>query len=188
MNARPFPGAPDGFNLVFSKQLFESSQVLSSKENDASQGLSTIYQGLSLCLLAPRAYFDLYMRIGSYYPELADHWSKEVLSKNPTPGGLSLVAITESDIDHTILNDLEEGPFSVLISLVMFTQDKSVIKNSNTSGPMTEEQMYILNQIVWSIYIGLFKKEYFDRNVRVFTEAYKQAKEELEGPQKYSLN
>jgi hypothetical protein len=128
------------------------------------------------------------MRIGSYYPELADHWSKEVLSKNPTPGGLSLVAITESDIDRTILNDLEEGPFNVLISLVMFTQDESVIKNPNTSGPMTEEQMYILNQVLWAIYIGLFKKEYFDRNVRVFSEAFKQAKAELEGPQKYSLN
>jgi hypothetical protein len=188
MNARPFPGAPDGFNLVFSKQLFESSEVLSSNENDASQGLATIYQGLSLCLLASRAYFDLFMKIASYYPELSNYWSKEILSKNPTKGGLSLVAITEADVDSTIINDLDMASFHVLTSLVMFTQDKAIINNPNTSGPMTEEQMTVLNQITWAIYIGLFSKEHFDRNVMVFTEAYKQAKEELEGPQKYSVN
>jgi hypothetical protein len=188
MNSRPFPGAPDGFNLVFSKQLFESSEVLNSSESDASQGLASIYQGLSLCLLASRAYFDLFMKIGSFYQELSNYWSKEILSKNPSHGGLSLVAITEVDVDSTIINNLDGASFHVLTALMMFTQDKDIINNPDTSGPMTEEQMTILNQVLWSIYIGLFNKEYFDRNVRVFTEAYKRAKEELEGPQKYSVN
>jgi hypothetical protein len=188
MNARPFPGAPDGFNLVLSKQLSDSSEALNSRDNEASQGLASIYQGLALCLLASRAYFDLFMKIGSYYQELTNHWSKEVLSKNPSPVGLSLVAITKADVDTTIINDLDGDSFHVLTSLVMFTQDKAIINNPDTSGPMTEEQMLILNQILWAIYIGLFSKEHFDRNVRVFTEAYKQAKVELEGPQKYSVN
>jgi hypothetical protein len=189
MSERPFPGAPDGFNLVLSKQLFDSSEVLNSCENEASQGLASIYQGLSLCLLASRAYFDLFMKIGTFYPELANHWAKEIIGKIQFQGGgLSLVEVTEAGVDSTIINDLNADSFYVLTALIMFTRDESVIKNPDTAGPMTEEQMSILHQVFWAIYIGLFNKEYFDRNVRVFSEACKQAKEELEGPQKYSLN
>lgn len=179
---RAFPGFPEGFNMIFSKQIFEASLLLEQHNTERSKNLCEIYQGLSLCLLAPRAYFDLFMSIGPYYQEMQTFWNKEVYSKN---GGVSgsgevmMITPEESGVSTSIIDELPAEPFNLLMGILSFTQDKKALNDIPGVNDELKEQMMIFNQVVWAIYMGSFKGSYFDKNLEVFSKAGLQAQKEL---------
>jgi hypothetical protein len=174
-----FPGVPDGLNMVFSKQLFEASLKLDAMGNDTSVQLSEIYQSLSLCLLEPRSYFELFRSIGEYYDEMHHYWNNEVFIKNGGKLGDSLrLKITDDiKVDVSILNELDPDAFNLLMGLVSYTQDPDVIKDYSEDN---KEKFSILNRVFWSVYIGLFKREYLEKNYATFVVAGTKAKNELQ--------
>lgn len=182
MSQRAFPGFPEGFNMIFSRQIFDASLQLENHGSERSKQLCEIYQGLSLSLLAPRAYFDLFMSIGPYYDEMQTFWNKEVYNKN---GGVSgsgktmLIATEDSGLDTSIVDDLPPEPFNLLMGILSFTQDKTAIEGIPGINDEIREQIGIVNRIVCAIYMGSFKESYFAKNLKAFTDAGLQAQKEL---------
>ncbi len=182
MSQRAFPGFPEGFNMIFSRQIFDASIQLENHGSEKSKQLCEIYQGLAVCLLAPRAYFDLFTNIGPYYKEMQDFWNKEVYQKNggiPGAGKTMLVDVDDSGVDTSIIDDLPADPFNLLMSILSFSQDKNAIEGIPGINDEIREQMMIFNQIVWAIYMGSFKGDYFVKNLKTFSEAGLQAQKEL---------
>jgi hypothetical protein len=175
-----FPGVPDGLNLVLSKQLFEASLKLDAMGNDTSVQLSEVYQSLSLCLLVPSSYFELFRSIGEYYDEMHDYWNNEVFIKNGGRLGSSIKFELEKDdsiIDSSILDELDPEAFNLMMGLVFYTQDQDVIKDYSGDN---KEKFSILNRVFWAVYMGLFKREYFEKNYATFVVAGTKAKNELQ--------
>lgn len=181
-NRQQFPGAPANINLVMSEQFHDFSKKL-AMGNINSRNLANIYKGLSLCLVAPRSYFDLFTEISTYYDDFISYWNKEIVAKNSDSKGLSMMDVSKTDIDTSIIDDMDRQCFNLLMGVLSFTQKEATPQN----GPFGE-QMSILNKIVWAIYIGCFRQDFFNKNVRVFEEAYKRAKVEQRESDKYRNN
>lgn len=182
MSQRAFPGFPEGFNMIFSRQIFDASIQLENHGSEKSKQLCEIYQGLAVCLLAPRAYFDLFMGIGPYYDEMQTFWNKEVYLKNGGVAGSDktmLISPEESGLDTSILNDIPAEPFNLLMGILSFTQDKNAIEGIPGINDEIREQISIINRIVWAIYMGSFKESYFAKNLKIFSDAGLQAQKEL---------
>jgi hypothetical protein len=180
--SQQFPGAPANINLVMSEQFHEASKKL-AMGNINSRNLANIYKGLSLCLVAPRSYFDLFTEISTYYDEFIAYWNKEIVAKNSGSKGLSMMDVSKTDIDTSIIDDMDGQCFTLLMGVLSFTQKEATPQN----GPFGE-QMSVLNKIVWAMYIGCFRMDFFNKNVRVFEEAYKRAKVEQGESAKYRNN
>ncbi len=182
MEARPFPGSPHMFNMIFSKELYNAALELDKHDSQRSKQMAEIYEGLSLCLLAPRAYFDLFMRIGPYYQEMQEFWNHKVYVENGGVLGSKKDMFMEVDkisTDLSIVNDLPAQPFNLLMGLLAFTQDENAINNIPHVTDELREQITIFNQMVWAVYMGAFKPDYFDKNLEVFVKSGKEAQKEL---------
>ena len=182
MTQRAFPGFPEVYNMIFSRQIFDASLQLENHESERSKQLCEIYQGLSVCLLAPRAYFDLFVSIGPYYEEMQNFWNKEVYHKNGGVSGsgeIMLIKTDESGLDTSMIDDLPTEPFNLLMGILAFTQDKNAIEGIHGINDEIREQITIFNQLVWAIYMGCFKESYFAKNLKVFTDAGLQAQKEI---------
>lgn len=179
---KPFPGSPETFNLIFSRNLFDSSMELEKHGTQRSLQFGEILQGLSLCLLAPRSYFDLFMKIAPYYGELNSFWNNEVYAKNGGTIGSGQTLMVDVDavgVDTSILNEIHPASFNLVMGLVSFTQDEKAIAGIPGVSEEMKEQMMILNQILWAIYMSVFNPSFFDRNVEVFTKIALQAQKEI---------
>ena len=182
MEARPFPGSPHMFNMIFSKELYNAALELDKHDSQRSKQMAEIYEGLSLCLLAPRAYFDLFMRIGPYYQEMQEFWNHKVYVENGGVLGSKKDMFMEVDkisTDLSIVNDLPAQPFNLLMGLLAFTQDETAISNIPHVNDELREQITIFNQMIWAIYMGAFKPDYFAKNLEVVVKSGKEAQREL---------
>lgn len=182
MEARPFPGAPENISQVLSKTLFDASLELENHGNERSKKMAQIYEGLSLCLLAPRAYFDLFMKIGPHYQEMQDFWNHKVYMENGgVLGSKKRELINSSDVsaDLSIVNDIPADPFNILVGCLSLTQDEESINSIPNVSETIKEQIYIFNQILWAVYIGAFKSEFFDIIHSIFSQSIGEAHREL---------
>jgi hypothetical protein len=181
MSQRAFPGFPEGFNMIFSRQIFDASLKLENHGSERSKQFCEIYQGLSVCLLAPRAYFDLFIGIGPYYDEMQTFWNESYYINVGVSGSGKVEFITSdtSGLDTSIIDDIPADPFNLLMCILSFSQDKNAIEGIPGINDEIREQMMILNQIIWAIYMGSFKDDYFAKNLKVFTDAGLQAQKEL---------
>lgn len=192
MTAKPFPGFPEALNVFISQKIFDCSLDLAGRGNKKSEELSIVYQGLALALLAPRTYFDLFMSLRKPYPEMIKFWS-EVQKKNAGQAinigsGLPVVEVGEvQGLDLSIINQMAPEAINHLMSMLSMTKSEHA-KNSPFYDENTEEQFMILNEILWSIYIGLFQEEFFQSNLRIFGQAFEQAQKELDEIKKSQQN
>jgi len=185
MEQRPFPGAPGSFALIFSKEFRTIAEKLIESDNERSRMLGETLDSLSVILLTPRPYFDLFMSIGEYYPTLQRFWNDEVFAANGGIKGSEEVKMTKTsdvkggfDMDAKVA-DFDAQSFNVLMGTLQFTQDRDQIEKISGNDPEMKEQMMIMNQILWAIYMGVFNDEYFKRNHEVFTKAGNAAEAEV---------
>jgi hypothetical protein len=175
MEQRPFPGAPGSFALIFSKEFSTIAEKLIGSDSERSQMLGETLGSLSVILLTPRPYFDLFMGIGEYYPALQRFWNDEVFVVNGGKRGSGEVKMTKVDevkggIDMgAMTSDFDPQSFNTLMGTLQFTQDREQIEKISGSDQEMKEQMMIMNQLIWAIYMGVFNDEYFKRNHELFT-------------------
>lgn len=192
MSAKQFPGFPEALNIFISQKIFDCSLDLAGRGNKKSEELSIVYQGLSLALLAPRTYFDLYMNLRKPYPAMMKFWS-EVQKKNAGQAinigsGLPVVEVGDvQGLDLTILDQMAPEAINHLMGMLSMTKKENA-KHSPMYDENTEEQFMILNEILWSIYIGLFQEEFFQSNLRIFGQSLEQAQKELDEIKKSQQN
>lgn len=192
MSAKPFPGFPEGLNIFLSEKIFDCSLDLADRENKKSKDLSIIYQGLALSLLAPRTYFDLFMNLRNPYPEMMKFWS-EVQKKNAGQAinigsGLPVIGVGDvQGLDLSIINQMAPVAINHLMAILEMTKKENA-KNTPFYNEGMDEQFMILNEIIWSIYIGLFKEEFFQSNLRIFGQSLEQAQKELDEISKSQKN
>ena len=177
MDAREFPGAPYVFDRIFSKKFFEAS--LEGKDGGPKTiQFSETLQGLSLALLAPRSYYDLFTETQKYYPELSVYWNSVLSNSGKGVQQVSLDQMEGIGIPSEIVKELPPGAFSLLTGTLAFSQDPKVINDLPQSGEREAEQFRVFNLLLWTIYIGCFKQEFFERNHRVFWGAAQAAQKE----------
>lgn len=175
---RQFPGAPEHFVGPFSETLLEA--IRSSSNEGLTSRLRVCFDGLTLCLLTPRSYFDLYMDVMSIYPRISDVWNKEVFEKNGGKlgsGEMMTMGVDElvDGVDMSIVKSIDGGCVAVLMGMVSFSQDPKILRQMDE---VTSEQLSCYNRIVWLLYMSLFRKTWFDEVVGIFERGAKRAKEE----------
>lgn len=182
MEQRPFPGSPRGFNLVFSQHLSEATDELQKNGTERSLQLADILGALSMCLLSSRSYFDLFIRIGGYYPELQSFWNEEVYKKNGGVIGTGVGKLKDSNeitVDKSIVDQLPPESVNLIGGILSFTQNKDEIDNIPDVDDQLREQMLIFNQMIWAIYMGLFNPKFFEKNLETFVTSAKEAEVEI---------
>jgi hypothetical protein len=185
MEQRPFPGAPGSFSLIFSKEFSSVAEKLIESGNERSRMLGETLGSLSVILLTPRPYFDLFMSIGEYYPALQRFWNDEVFAANGGKKGSGEIKMSKAEdvkggIDmEAMTSDFDPQSFNVLMGTLQFTQDREQIEKISGDDQEMKEQMMIMNQIIWAIYMGVFNDEYFSRNHELFTRVGNEAETEV---------
>jgi len=175
---REFPGAPEPFVGPFTDTLIEA--IRSSSNGDLNPRFRVAFDALSLCLVTPRSYFDLYMDVMSIYPRISNVWNDEVFARNGGELGSGKMMTMDVDasiegVDMSIVKQLDSGFVAVLMGMVSFSQDQKILRQMDDT---TAEQLSCYNRIVWLLYMSLFRREWFDEVIGVFEQAAKRAKEE----------
>jgi hypothetical protein len=174
MKMKPFPGVPEDLKEETVKILFEAAALVNSKNTIRGKQVEKILLTVGKCALNPPAYFDLYMSLAPLMPEQFEWWNenqpqvKEFLSSGLEHMDPKILSISE-DVPEE-LQELSPEGFYMFLSLLTIIRR---IKN----GPDNCEAVEILDSILWCVYIGMMRSDYFSKNYKVIMEVGKRASE-----------
>jgi hypothetical protein len=164
--SKQFPGAPieGGFYPITFSQMGEKF----NQGNTQSKRIGRMLTDLSIIMIkGPREYFDLYVGISKDYDKFHEFWNKEIFQKmGGKLGSKEFIAVdpTEKDSIGERIEGVDLELMTKLFGLMHFLIDPVEIKRmGKDNDPEYAEKCQILNVMLWTIYISIFKDEYLQK-------------------------
>lgn len=164
-----FPGFPKGERGVVKMGAIKTAEAF-SRGDARSKQLGIIMSVLSDALSDESLYEEIFKKLHPDYPELSNWWNKEMFQKRGGQMGTSQQIAINVDADKEAdeaTRGMDPEGFNFLQLQIMATKaDNSLVRMS--TNPNFAEELKCFNEILWIIFISIFKPGGLDKLSSVF--------------------
>jgi hypothetical protein len=171
---KEFPGPPPLLNKAVSDSLIKAAGLINPDRTKKGEQVQEIFITLSVCLLNPPAYFDLYSSLAPKMEKQFEWWNKNIFYKEGrTPGDPTLI-MKDSKEEKEIgkIDDLGIEGWNLFVFNIEAIRK---VMQKHNGNPLTGSYQ-ILDAILWCIYVGICNPEFFEENYSVIKKVGKKLK------------
>ena len=164
-----FPGFPKGERGVIKMGVIKTAESF-SKGDIRSKQLGTIMSVLGDALSDESLYEEIFKKLHPEYQSISDWWNKEMFQKRGGQMGTGQLIAADVDADkeaEEATRGIDPEGFNFLQMQLMATKaDGPLVRMSTDSN--FGEQLKIFNEILWIIFISIFKPGGLDNLSSIF--------------------
>lgn len=169
--AKLFPGFPKGERGVIKMGAIKTAEAF-SRGNTRSKQLGTIMSVLGDALSDESLYEEIFKRLRPEYQSLSDWWNKEMFQKRGGKMGTGQLMAIDIDRDREAeeaTRGIDPEGFNFLqMQLMAAKPDGPLVGMSQ--NPNFREELKCFNEILWFIFMSIFKPGGLDKLSSIFRE------------------
>lgn len=165
-----FPGFPKGDRGVIKMGVTKTAEAFSNG-NTRSKQLGTIMSVLADALSDESLYQEIFKKIHPDYQGLSDWWNKEMFQKRGGQMGTGQLMAIEVDKDkeaEEATRGMDPEGMHFLQMQLMASKPGGPITMMMGGGPEKAEEIAIFHEILWIIFISIFKPGGLDKLSSIF--------------------
>ena len=157
-----WPRAPKEDGSFFTKLTLELAKDFSESSNERSKRISVVLQNLASAMLEDsKPYYDMFISLQNFYPQMSEDWNALYLKKGGEPGSGTFI---KAEIDGETLRIVDQySPQAIMKiqAIIPFLKD-SIAKLPKTNPEA--ERIHIIHVFYSSIFNGIILQDkWFDK-------------------------
>lgn len=157
-----WPGAPKEDGSFFTKLTLELAKDFSEFSNERSKRISVVLQNLASAMLEDsRPYYDMFISLQNFYPQMSEDWNSLYLKKGGKLGSGTFVKVEIDQETRGIVDQYSPEAIMKIQTIIPILRD-SIAKLSKTNPEA--ERIHIIYIFYSSIINGIILQDkWFDK-------------------------